>query len=124
MTEYSVNRSSSVHRVEFKGNLTVCGCGNSRDVLLQVLGEHDAVAIDCAEATQVDLTFVQTILSAKRFAETAGVELSLAHPAGGPLLSVLQRAGFVAAPGEQPVAGQSFWLGQPTDDSAQQPQRT
>ncbi len=64
--------------------------------------------LDLAEVTDVDLTFVQLIESARRGATESGTTLRLAAPAGGLVLETLQRGGFLSDP---PDARTLFWAG-------------
>jgi anti-anti-sigma regulatory factor len=64
--------------------------------------------IDLAEVTDIDLTFVQMIESARRGAAETGTALRLAAPASGFVLETLQRGGFLSDPPDERTL---FWAG-------------
>ncbi|ALK08299.1 STAS domain-containing protein [Blastochloris viridis] len=107
-----VDGSQGTHRVTFGGALTVRHADQIHESFVDALRQHRHVVVDCSQATQVDLSFVQLVLSARRSAAAAGKRLSLAQRASGDLLDVLQRAGLVAADGSAPIPGQEFWFQQ------------
>jgi ABC-type transporter Mla MlaB component len=110
MPEAEVSQGS--HRVTFGGALTVRHADQIHESFVDALRQSRHVVVDCAQASQVDLSFVQLVLSARRTAEAAGKRLSLAEPAAGDLLDVLRRAGLAAAPGAAAIPGQDFWFQQ------------
>jgi ABC-type transporter Mla MlaB component len=70
------------------------------------------IQIDLAAVTEIDITFVQLIESARRSAAQAGTGISLTKPAAGMVLETLQRGGFLSEP---PDARTRFWTGQGQD---------
>lgn len=78
--------------------------------LVQAVRDRQMVVVDCSAATEIDLSFVQLVLSARRSALAAGKTLSVVPPAGGLLPDVLRRAGLLAAADEAPSADQLFWF--------------
>ena len=104
--------SQGSHRVTFGGALTVRHAEQIHESFADALSDHQHIVVDCSQASQVDLSFVQLVLSARRSAEGAGKRLALAQPASGDLLDVLRRAGLAAPAGGAPVAGQEFWFQQ------------
>lgn len=104
--------SQGTYRVTFGGALTVRHADQIHESFVDALRQHQHIVVDCGQASQVDLTFVQLVLSARRSADAAGKRLSLAEPAAGDLLDVLRRAGLAASPGGPAVAGQDFWFQQ------------
>lgn len=107
-----VEVSQGTHRVTFAGALTVRHADHIHASFVEALRQHRHIVVDCSQAAQVDLSFVQLVLSARRSADAAGKRLSLAEPAAGDLLDVLRRAGLAASPGGPPLAGQEFWFEQ------------
>jgi ABC-type transporter Mla MlaB component len=73
--------------------------------LLEAMKCSKAVQIDLAELAQADLTLVQLIEAARRFAVSAGATVSLSAPAGTDLCEILQRGGFLNA-----AESRAFWL--------------
>jgi len=87
-------RSSTV---ELTGALTIQNSGDIRDRLMAALAEGADVTVACAGATEVDLTFIQLLLSARVTALRTGRRFGLADPMPPVLQAVLERAGFDAA---------------------------
>lgn len=65
------------------------------------------MTIDVSSLSEVDLTFVQLIESARHAAANRGRTIRLRAPAQGALLQVLQRGGFV---GPEDPERSDFWL--------------
>lgn len=57
----------------------------------------DAIDIDCSDAAEVDLSFLQILFGAQREAETSGKRIALSAPPSGPLAAALERCGFAPA---------------------------
>ena len=64
-----------------------------RETLAAVSG-HSNVAIDCSNASEMDVAFVQILVAAHRFAAQSGKAVALASPPAGLLADVLIRCGF------------------------------
>ena len=95
---------------------TIVGIAGSADIrniadlhreLLQTLQRSNAIQLRLDGDADVDLTFVQLIEAARRFAAAAGKSVSLSAPAAAGLRAILQRGGFLAA-----AADRAFWLHQ------------
>jgi ABC-type transporter Mla MlaB component len=80
-----------------------------------------SVAIDCRAADEVDVSFIQLVLAARRSAAATGRTLRLAHPADATLLDRLRQAGMVRSGDEDPAADQDFWLNRETADGQDHP---
>lgn len=65
------------------------------------------VVIDFAGEPEVDLSFIQLVESARLYAGAHGKALTLAQPASGSLLDVLERAGFIETASHEDAL---FWL--------------
>jgi len=63
------------------------------------------VVVEVEVGSNVDLTLVQLLESARRSAREAGGSFSLAEPADGALLEVVRRGGFLDTPERR-----LFWL--------------
>ncbi len=61
---------------------------------MQALSKHNAVILDCAGASEIDLTFVQILVAAGRTAANAHKRIDLQSPPTGPLAEALRRCGF------------------------------
>ena len=69
------------------------------------------VALDCADVTEVDLTFIQMILAARRSAGAAGRSFTLRHRPQGALHEALVRGGFLRGDDQQPPTDPALWHG-------------
>lgn len=65
--------------------------------LLQAFAGANRLCLDIDDDAQVDLSFVQLIEAARRYAEESGKTLLLARPAGANVRAVLDRCGLAAA---------------------------
>jgi anti-anti-sigma regulatory factor len=61
-----------------------------------VLSGHRSVAIDCSNASEMDVAFIQILVAAHRFAVKSGKMVGLAAPPAGILAETLKRCGFPA----------------------------
>jgi ABC-type transporter Mla MlaB component len=91
------------------GALTVRNIAAVYAKVADALQHHAAVAIDCDTATEIDLSFVQLLIAARKTASNSGRSLALARPASGALRDALTRGGLLPA---AEVAGDdaAFWL--------------
>jgi hypothetical protein len=74
------------------------------------LEQDGPLAIDCAEVSEVDLSFLQLLLAARASAVQRGKTIGLAAPLNAELLDTLTRAGFRAV--AEPAIGdtETFWM--------------
>lgn len=98
---------SKPFKVEFSGDLTIRAIADAHATLTQALDAHGAVSAQIADDAEIDLTFVQLLVSARRTAAAAGKTFALSRPAAGQLLETLSRGGFV---NEADVENRAFWL--------------
>ena len=91
------------------GDLTIRAARTLKVDLLDHMSSASTIVVDLPDQFLVDLSFVQTIESARVFADREGKSLSLARPAGGPLHDVLQRGGLIEGMSAQ---DRQFWLHQ------------
>jgi hypothetical protein len=94
--------------IMLSGVRTVRTAEQSHSVLLEALRSASPISLDCSEITETDVSFVQLLLSARKTAAEYGRDLALANPAGGVLLGVLERGGFLTA--DSPAEELRFWL--------------
>ena len=87
----------------FSGPATIRQAEQLAARLLQALAEADRIEIDCSAVTEIDITFIQLILSAGLSAANAGKALLLSAPPTGALLAVLTLCG--AHTGSQQLSG-------------------
>lgn len=101
----SPTRTTTFH---LEGPQTVRTIEITCDRLREELAHHDAVAIRCGTIAEVDLSFVQLLLAAKRSADRAGKSLTLATPVAEGLRAALDQAGVLAGPRDS--ADETLWL--------------
>ena len=110
MSELLMHELAVADHLKFSGPLTVRVAKQIRTRVIDALRQFPSVTIDCSGASEVDLSFIQLVLSARKSASACAKTLLLAQPADGALLEALRQAGLVAPAGHQPVADQTFWL--------------
>jgi ABC-type transporter Mla MlaB component len=92
------------------GALTVRNVVAVHSKILNALQNHAIVEIDCDAATEIDLSFIQLLLAARKSAASRGKSLSLARPASGGLRDALARGGLLPAVEGVPGDDAAFWL--------------
>jgi ABC-type transporter Mla MlaB component len=123
MSEPLMHELAVRDRVMLGGPLTVRTVALMHERLLAALRQYPAVTVDLSRADEIDLSFIQLMLAARKSAAAAGKRLSLSAPAEGALLDALVCAGLIASAEDQPVAGQAFWLNRETADGQDHPHR-
>ena len=76
------------------GSLTTPRAEAVHAEVLAVLSGHSNVAVDCANASEMDVAFIQILVAANRFALQSGKTVALAAPPAGLLAETLKRCGF------------------------------
>ena len=97
--------------VACEGPATMATIEAIRDRLQEALRIAPVVEIDCRSVTEVDVCFLQSLLSARTSALRRGVELRMRQPLAQPLCDALERGGFIAKSGNL-RSGQDFWTGE------------
>ncbi len=77
-------------RLVLTGALTVRTVRQVHADMLAAVRRNRHVRIDCSAASEIDLSFIQLVLAARRDAAATGGALALAHPADGALLERLR----------------------------------
>jgi len=95
--------------LRFDGSLTLPKAEAIRSVLAAALDKGGVVAIDCGAATEVDVSFIQLLLAARRSAAQRGASLALVAPATGALRAALERGGFLTAASKSGASDGDFW---------------
>ena len=96
MTERVVSeQQSGAICVTLDGPLTVRWIDAIQTKLAAVMTRHTIVTVDCAAATEVDLSLIQLLLAARASATHAGKTLRLSAPADGALHAGLVSGGFL-----------------------------
>lgn len=93
--------------ISFVGDVTVSNIIQAHSELGAVLRQDGPVVVNIDGVSETDLTFVQLLESARRKAAETGRDLKLHHPAGGAVLEVLRRGGFLD---NETSERAQFWL--------------
>lgn len=95
------------NRLAFHDPLTVQYIARLHGEILAKFQECDALVLEIPPETPADLSAVQLILAARRYASTHAKQFALANPASGPLRDVLERSGFLE---NRSGETHKFWL--------------
>jgi anti-anti-sigma regulatory factor len=76
------------------GSLTTPRAEAIHSEVLAALTGHSSVTIDCANASDMDVAFIQILVAASRLAAQSGKTIALASPPAGLLAETLRRCGF------------------------------
>jgi anti-anti-sigma regulatory factor/HPt (histidine-containing phosphotransfer) domain-containing protein len=79
-----------------EGSLTLANSAATREHLLQALDRNQNVFIDTADASEIDITFVQLLVSARKSATALGKQVYLSAPNDSDGIAVLARANVMA----------------------------
>lgn len=93
--------------ISFDRDVTISNIGAARDLIGANLSLGGPVVLDIDTVEETDLTFIQLVESARRKAADAGQDFTLRHPAGGAVLEVLRRGGFLD---DDTSERAKFWL--------------
>ena len=96
----------------FTGEQTIRTIDTAAERLREHLAAHAEVTLDCSAVDEVDLTFVQMLLAARKSAAAHGRTLRLSPAAAGPLLACLHAAGVLPEPGGEVRGAGNFWMTQ------------
>jgi ABC-type transporter Mla MlaB component len=107
--------------IRLDGEQTVRTIGDAVAVIGQALGApaasvDSAIVLDCSDISEVDVAFIQLVLSARTSARCRGRELRLDSPARGALLTCLTDGGFLAHGAAVGTDRRAFWLMDRADD--------
>jgi anti-anti-sigma regulatory factor len=78
------------------GSLTTPRAEAIHSEVLAALSGHSSVTVDCSNASDMDVAFIQILVAASRFASRSGKTVALASPPAGLLAETLRRCGFAA----------------------------
>lgn len=117
--------SAEWHKISLAGNLTIRNSANIQITLSDLIESHKFVDLDCTQATDVDLSFIQLVIAARKSATMTGGQLSVSHTRDGALHDALTRAGLVGSAAVASDADRAFWatLDKETDDAQDHPHR-
>ena len=86
--------ASSPFILSLTGSLTTPRAEAVHAEVFAVLSGHANVAVDCSNASEMDVAFIQILVAAHRFAAKSGKSVALAAPPAGLLAETLKRCGF------------------------------
>jgi anti-anti-sigma regulatory factor len=92
-----VQSVDSPYVLSLTGSLTTPRVEAVHAEVFAALSGHPSVAIDCSNANEMDVAFIQILVAAHRFATRSGKRVALASPPTGLLAETLKRCGFPAA---------------------------
>lgn len=87
------------NRIALRGPLTVAACEIIHAELVAAEQRGLDVIVDWEAEAEVDVAFLQLLISAERSASRAGRAIALGAPPCGGLASALRSAGFAPPPG-------------------------
>ena len=85
------------HIIHWKGQMTIRVAALSARDLLEALSNHVRVVVDTTELRSIDVSHLQILIAAMRFAGSLGSRLEVSTSPGGPFDEALQRRGLVNA---------------------------
>ena len=88
--------ASSPYVLSLTGGLTTPRAEAIHAEVFAVVSGHSNIAIDCSNASEMDVAFIQILVAAQRFAVKSGKTVGLAAPPAGILAETLRRCGFPA----------------------------
>jgi anti-anti-sigma regulatory factor len=91
------------HRIELAGDLGLRDAESLRRQLLDTVAVHKSVEIATGGLTAIDVSVIQLLIGAQKFAKARKQRLTIAAPADGPLRAAVERAGLLAASGGSPL---------------------
>lgn len=94
-------------RVDLPGPLTIRQVAAVHDAIRSAFDTQGTVLLSIADSAEVDLSVLQLVHAARLHAAAEGRTIALDRPAGGNLLSTLERAGFLS---EADPRDREFWL--------------
>jgi anti-anti-sigma regulatory factor len=89
-----VQSVDSPYVLSLTGSLTTPRAETIRSEVLAALRDHPSVAVDCSNASEMDVALIQILVAANRFASQFGKTVALAAPPAGLLAETLNRCGF------------------------------
>lgn len=109
----NVGRSDAEARVVFAGRQALAEVEQARDHLMAALSMPgvQSVVVECTSVSEMDVSFLQVLLSAQKTGKARGIAVSLSAPATGPLADTLARAGLVRPSDSGKGWFDPFWAG-------------
>jgi anti-anti-sigma regulatory factor len=92
-------------RLTLRGPLTTPTSAETCRAIREALDATENLILDCFEATDIDVSFLQILAAAHRAAERSGKTIALSSPPRGAFADALRRCGFSVAEGATSLAG-------------------
>jgi anti-anti-sigma regulatory factor len=86
------------------GSLTIPRSEETRRAIMEALNGGASLIIDCDEAVEVDVSFLQILIAAQRTAARSLKHAALKAPPSGALAAALRACGFSPPPGATALA--------------------
>jgi anti-anti-sigma regulatory factor len=109
MSEFVMLDLSAPTYVTMPPSLTVRDAEHVHARLLEAVRDRSSVVIDCRAATDIDLSFIQLVISAHKSALANGKALTVVPPSDGRMTDILRRAGLIGT-ADRPPADALFWF--------------
>lgn len=93
--------------IPLKNSLSIKNISEIYSNISAGLNSNISIVLEIDEGPDADLSFIQLVEAARREAQAQNKKISLARPAAGSILKVLERAGFVEAFNREDA---QFWL--------------
>lgn len=103
-------KTSKFSRLTLEGPSTVRNAEAVHSQLTGFLKRRRNIEIDCSQVTEIDLTFVQLLIAARKTAHQMGKTLVMSEPATGSLRDVLSQCGLLSKTDGADGDERAFWL--------------
>ena len=101
---FSLDATKEHETVKLGGSLTTPVGEDVHRTVLEALNGCERLVIDCSDVTEVDVSFLQILVSADLAAGRSHKTAALASPPQGVLDDALRRCGFAPPPGATSLA--------------------
>ena len=91
------------HRIELGGDLGLRDADTLRTELLDTVLAHKSVEVAAAGLTSVDVSIIQLLIGAQKFAKARKQQLTISAPADGALRVAIERAGLLSTSAKGPL---------------------
>lgn len=102
-------------RLALSGVMTIRETPSIHQRLRDMLVSRTAVTIDCREVSDIDPSFIQLVLSARKTAAARGKRLSFLSPNVDGLCDTLVRIGLMSASEDPESKERQFWFNEALD---------
>lgn len=111
-TENFMNMSarSSEGQVRLQGSLTLRDAKQMHSLLQAAISASREVEVDVRDVSNIDVSIIQLIVSARKSAEQRGRRLVLVTEPDGAFRAALAKAGFLGDDGACRHADEEFWM--------------